>query len=93
MAEHAAGAVRKRQLGMTPIRPSRPLYGTELRCLCGARFTSNSAPSNGGRKAVEALHRDHAAYWAYVAECEAENLEAHPRQMWETMGRPKGPLG
>jgi len=33
------------------------------------------------------------AYRAYVAECEAENLEAHSQHMWEIHGRPTGPLG
>jgi hypothetical protein len=32
---------------------------------------------------------DGAAYDAYVAECEAENLEAHPWAMWVLHGKPK----
>lgn len=48
--------ISRHQLGMTNRRPSRPLYGTTLRCECGNfRTTSNEAPSKGGRQDV--LHQ------------------------------------
>lgn len=34
-----------------------------------------------------------AAYFDYVAACEAENLDAHGFEAWEIHGRPTGPLG
>lgn len=33
------------------------------------------------------------AYVAYIAACEAENLDHHSRQMWDVHGQPSGPLG
>lgn len=34
-------------------------YGAVARCECGARFTSNEAPSKGGTKIVLNLHAAH----------------------------------
>lgn len=36
------------------------------------------------------LTPDEAAWLAYVASCEAENLNAHDLHMWEIHGRPEG---
>lgn len=45
---------------MTPIRPSRPVYGTAARCTCGASFRTNYAPSAGGTRNVKAWTKEHA---------------------------------
>lgn len=49
----------RKPLGRTPIF-NRPVYGTTLRCQCGAHFSSNETPSNGGRKRVLAMWEQHA---------------------------------
>lgn len=52
------------QIGKTPIRPPRPVYGTTLRCSCGyppgsKSRVSNLAPSKGGRNVAQFLYRRH----------------------------------
>jgi hypothetical protein len=47
------------QLGMTPIAPSRPLYGTTARCACGWKTRSNEAPAKGGKTRVIQSFREH----------------------------------
>ena len=46
--------------GMTPIRPTRPLYGTSGGCSCRQwRSRFNGAPSKGGRAAMREQHKKH----------------------------------
>lgn len=53
--------VGRTSIGMTPTRPTRPVYGTTLTCQCGwiAGRVSNDAPSRGGRVAANAAYRAH----------------------------------
>lgn len=46
--------VFKRSIGMTPTAPSRPVYGTGVRCSCGWKWTTNESPTKGGgRECIE----------------------------------------
>lgn len=53
MTGHGA-EFRRYQRGMTPISPSRPVYGHEIVCECGYRLRVNDTK----REAVS-YHRDH----------------------------------
>lgn len=70
-------SVGRTQIGMTPISPSRPVYGTTLYCSCGHRFgdasygrnkVSNEAPSRGGRVRANEVYRAHVEAATQAAE-------------------------
>lgn len=44
-------------------------------------------------KARAVNDRRHDAWQAYIAECEAENLDHHTFDQWVVHGEPTGPLG
>lgn len=59
-AEGHDPSVYKRNIGMTPIAPPRPVYGTAIRCSCGWRWTTNESPTKGGRKLCIERWEEHA---------------------------------
>ena len=57
-------SIGRYQRGKTPIRPTRPVYGTSGRCTCGWTGRWNQAPSLGGTSALRGLHHEQTGFRA-----------------------------
>lgn len=60
MTGHDLMGIWRYQRGTTALAPARPVWGTQGHCECGEPFRSSTAPSKGGREAVEEQYRRHA---------------------------------
>jgi len=69
MTDPHTTTLRRYQRGMTPTRPSRPLYGYEVRCTCG--YTERV---NGTKREAEGFARDHRRT---AAEINEDTLPSH----------------
>lgn len=81
MIEHQVSQSRFSR-GMTPIRPSRPVYGTAARCTCGASFRSNWAPSAGGARDVKAWFKDHVGAGVAAAAADFDKFAVKRLIIW-----------
>jgi hypothetical protein len=52
--------IHRRQLGMTPVRPQRPVYGVSLRCRCGFNWKTNEGGAEGRKEARAAFSAHYA---------------------------------
>lgn len=75
--EHSVRWIQRHPTGRS-IPFNRPVYGTTLRCTCGEKFTSNQAPSRGGKTDVMIEWRAHVAASTPVWEREGRHIECLP---------------
>jgi hypothetical protein len=80
---------KKRHLGRSPIKGSRPRYGTDANCSCAewTWFTNEYPPSRGGDRDAQEAHARHVAATTPESDVAAtEKLLAEAERLAEVYG-------